>query len=233
VDNQANIPEWFAPVVNLVGKVGTLAKKHDSGMRSFDVQCTSYNPEINGNRKLNEFTLRCFFDTGKRWEAYEPPHSGVLVHIVGQLIGKYKEGNDEKPAVLITDFKVLPLSRNKRTMASGGTSASSPEISTPNKWRYGPKSSKMVTSLVTPEGSVPVAATTPDKLDLGDADSSYTEVSPTGIRGVAKLSASLLENVESLSEPSEIQSNMMESEQRRPKRTKRGQRGNKYGSLNM
>jgi len=154
------------------------------------------------------------------------------VHIVRQLIGKYKENNDEKLAVLITDFKVLPLSRNMRTMASDSISASSPEISTPNKRRYGPKSSKMVTSLLTPGRSLPVAATTPDKLDSGDADSSYTEVSPTGIRGVTELSAPLLENVKSLSEPSEIQSKL-ESEQRRPKRTKRGQRGRKYGSLNM
>jgi hypothetical protein len=76
------------------------------------------------------------------------------------------------------------------------------------------------------------ATTTSDRLDLGDADSSYTEVSPTGTRGVTELSVSLLENVESLSKLSEMQS-IIESEQQYPKRTKQGQRGNKYSSLNI
>lgn len=67
-DNDANIPEWFAPVVNIVGHVGILAEKHSSGMRSFDVRCTSY-PELSGKYKPSVFMLR-YFDIDGRWEAY-------------------------------------------------------------------------------------------------------------------------------------------------------------------
>src|SRR5436305_3951491 len=156
-DDQANIPEWFAPVVNLVGHVGPLAKTHDSGMRSFDLRCTSYNPEASGKYKSTEFMLHCFFDIGKRWEAYEPPRAGTLVHIIGKLIGRYKMGHDEKPAVLITDFKALLSSRNTSTASSRG--AISPETTIPRKRRYGPQSSIVDTSPVTPTRSRPSSKT--------------------------------------------------------------------------
>jgi hypothetical protein len=46
-------------------------------------------------------------------------------------------GRDEKPAVLITDFKILVSSGNANAVASGGSSSSG--TSTPAKRRYGPK----------------------------------------------------------------------------------------------
>jgi hypothetical protein len=180
-----------------VGHVGPLAKKHDSGMRSFDIRCTSYNPEASGKNKLTEFVLRCFFDTGRCWDMYEPPRSGTLVHIVGQLIGSYKEGNDEKPAVLITDFKALP---------SSGSSANPPEITTPTKRRYGPKSSRILPSPVTPDRSEPTTvAISPIRLNLRDTDSLHKTVSVSR------------EDIEALTEPAE-------SQLQRPKRMKRGEK---------
>ena len=130
--------------------VGESSKKHESGMRSFDVQCTSYNKELTGKQKLTEFLLRCFFDTGKRWEGYEPPCSGILDHIVGQLVGRYSDGDDQKPAVLITDFKALSLLEKEQ--GSFGSNTTDPEKTTPTKRKYGPKSSKLLSSpLTTPE----------------------------------------------------------------------------------
>jgi hypothetical protein len=188
-------------------------------MRSFDVQCTSYNPEVPGKPKSTEFVLQCFFDTGRRWEPYENPCSGMLVHIVGQLIRRYKKDNEEKPAVLITDFVTLPSPRNMRATASG-TSASSPEISTPTKQRYRPKSSKLLTSLVTPEKS---RLGTFVRFDNAD---SYTAVSPTVLQEVTEQSTPLSEDFHTLSDSPEIEP-VIESQQRRPKRIKRGKRSSK------
>ncbi|KFZ23651.1 hypothetical protein V502_01867 [Pseudogymnoascus sp. VKM F-4520 (FW-2644)] len=148
-DSSANIPEWFAPVVNIVGHAGPLTQRHDSGMRSFDVRCTSYNPEAAGKYKSCEFMTRCFFDTGRRWESYEPPRAGTLVHIIGQLVGRYKMGGNEEPAVLITDYKIL-VSSGKASTAASGDGASTDTI-TPKKRKYGPKSTGVTMSPVTPE----------------------------------------------------------------------------------
>jgi hypothetical protein len=58
-------------------------------------------------------------DIGRRWEAYEPLRAGTLVHIIGQLIRRYKMGDDEEPAVLIADFKALVSSGNMHASAGG------------------------------------------------------------------------------------------------------------------
>jgi hypothetical protein len=55
---------------------------------------------------------------------------------------------DEKPAVLITDFKILVSSGNTNAVASG--SSNSPGTSTPAKRRYGPKLSGVFTSPASP-----------------------------------------------------------------------------------
>ncbi len=133
-------------------------------MQSFNVQYTFYNPEIIRRHKVTKFILHCLFDIGKQWEVYKPPCSGVLVHIVRQLIGKYKEGNNKKLAVLISDFKILSSPGNVYTMASGSTNTSSLETSVPTKRRYRPKSSKMITSPITLERSMLVTTTTLDML---------------------------------------------------------------------
>jgi hypothetical protein len=134
--------------MNIVGQSGPHTQTHDSGMRSFDVRCTSYNPEASGKYKSCEFMVRCFFDIGRRWGSYEPPRAGTLVHVIGQLIGRYKMGGNEEPAVLITDFKILVSSGKANTVASGdGASV------TPTKRRYGPKSSGVSRLPVTPETS--------------------------------------------------------------------------------
>jgi hypothetical protein len=132
--NSPNIPEWFALVVNIVGHAGLLTQTHNSRMRSFDVQCTSYNPEAPRKYKSCEFMVRCFFDIRRRWESYELPRAGTLVHIIGQLIGRYKISGNEEPAVLITDFKIL-VSSGKVNTITGGNSAST-ETNTPTKQRY-------------------------------------------------------------------------------------------------
>ena len=148
-DSSANTPEWFAPVVNIVGHAGPLAQTHNSGMRSFNVRCTSYNPEAAGKYKSCEFMVRCFFDIGRRWESYGPPRAGTLVHIIGQLIGRYKMVGNEEPAVLITDFKILASSGKAGTDVSGDSVSA--EIPTPTKRKYGPKSSGVTGSPLTPE----------------------------------------------------------------------------------
>jgi hypothetical protein len=61
---------------------------------------------------------RYFFDIGRRWEGYEPPRAGALVHIIEQLIGTYRMGRDETPAVLIPDFKIFVSSGNVNVVAS-------------------------------------------------------------------------------------------------------------------
>jgi hypothetical protein len=118
-------------------------------MRSFNVRCTSYNPEADGKYKSCEFMVRCFFDVGRRWESYEPPRVGTLVHIIGQLIGRYKMGGNEEPAVLVTDFKILASSGKVGTAASGDSVSA--ETVTPTKRKYGPKSSGVTRSPVTLE----------------------------------------------------------------------------------
>lgn len=109
--------------MNIVGHAGPLTQAHDFGMRSFDVRCTSYNPEAPGKYESCEFMIRCFFDIGRRWESYEPPRAGTLVHIIGQLIGRYKMSGNEEPTVLITDFKIL-ISSGKVSTVNDGDGAS-------------------------------------------------------------------------------------------------------------
>ena len=217
--------------MNLVGHVGPLAKKHDSGMRSFDLRCTSYNPEASGKYKSTEFMLRCFFDIGKRWEAYEPPHAGTLAHIIGQLIGCYKMGHDEKPAVLITDFKVLLSSRNTSTVSSMG--ASSPETTIPRKRRYGPQSSIVHTSPVTPTRSRSSIETNLfSESGLGDMESPNRATASLVSRQDEEPLSSLLEEAETVSltadeqpELLEIEDPVLDSQQQRPKRMKTRKRG--------
>jgi hypothetical protein len=48
-NNCANIFEWFAPVVNIVGHIGLLAERHGPGMPSFDMRCTSYNHTLHNS----------------------------------------------------------------------------------------------------------------------------------------------------------------------------------------
>ena len=217
-DNQANIPEWFAPVVNIVGHVGPLGKKHDSGIRSFDVRCTSYNPEALGKYKSTQFMLRCFFDTGKRWESYEPPRTRTLVHIIGQLIGRYRMDYDEKPAVLITDFKALLLSGNTNIAFSKG--ATSPERTSSAKRRYGPKSSNFP---VTPERGKHFSTTiTSSRLGIGDNESPNTASASPISRHVDKL---LVEEAE-IDEP-EMEESVIDSLQHKAKRAKTRKRGRK------
>jgi hypothetical protein len=182
--------------VNIVSHVGLLVEKHGSGMRSFNVRCTSYDPELSGRYKSSDFMLCCFFDIGRRWEAYEPPRAGTLVHIIGQLIGRYKMGDDGKPAVLITDFKVLVSSRNMHASASGG--AGSPKRITPTKQRYRPKLSIGLTSLVTPgRNACASAATTSGGLVFDD---NLQEALSSHVSGqLTKPSVPLSEDVENVS----------------------------------
>ena len=217
-------------------------------MRSFDVRCTSYNPGVSGKYKTSDFILRCFFDTGRRWEAYEPPRAGTLVHIIGQLIGRYKVGHDEKPAVLITDFRALVLSGNMHT---AGGDASSPETTSPLKRRYGPKSSRVLASPVTPRNGP--AAVTSGGLGSGDADSHHTALSSpvsgeqpsvplsegveTPKAGSSNVSGTLGELDSNypvnnhIAEPLEIEDSVTDSQRQRPKRIKSGKSGRRgWGS---
>lgn len=248
-NDYANILEWFALVVNIVVHVGPVAEKHSSGMRSFDVRCTSYNPELLGKYKSSDFMLRCFFDIGRRWEAYKPPRAGTLVHIIGQLVGRYKMGDNEKPAALITDFKVLVSSRNMHASAGGGPS--SLKRIAPTKRRYGPKPSIGLTSPVTPgRNGRALAASTSGGLVFGDTpqkalsshveDVSLTadeEPSPARTVDSSAVSGTVggLDSTYSVNnhipDILEIEDSMTESQQQRPKRMKSGRKGGRgWGS---
>lgn len=93
------------------------------------------------------------------------------MHIIGQLIERYKMGHDKKPAVLVTDFRALASSGNMHT---ADVDAGSPETISPLKLRYGPKSSRVLVSPVTPRNGPAAAAV---GLGSGDADSHYTALS--------------------------------------------------------
>src|SRR5580700_4805783 len=76
---------WFPPVVNLVRHAGDSSQVHSSGMRSFDLQCAVYNFDklaSTPQSKSKEFIIRCFFDTGKRWDSFQAPRACTLIHIV-------------------------------------------------------------------------------------------------------------------------------------------------------
>ena len=221
--------------MNIVGHAGPLAEVHGSGMRSFDVRCNSYNPEASGKYKSCEFMLRCYFDIGKRWEGYEPPRAGTLVHIIGQLIGRYKMGRDEKPTVMVTDFKILAPSGNANAVASGG--GNSPETITPTKRRYGPKFSGVSRSPAMPDKSgagishqigpsspVSRGATDPSELLPEDGENAHLtddeESSLVRITGSSTISESgerLDSTYSRYDDDAEI-----ENQQQRPKRTKKG-----------
>jgi hypothetical protein len=159
-------------------------------------------------------------------------------------------GDDEKPAVLITDFKVLVSSGNMHASAGGG--AGSPERITPTKRRYGPKPSIGLTSLVTPERNGRAsAATTSTGSVFGDTTQEARSPHVSG--ELTKPSVPLSEDVENVSltadeEPSavsgtvgeldsmysvnnhnpdtlEIEDSMTESQRQRPKRMKSGKKG--------
>ena len=202
-------------------------------MRSFNVRCTSYNLEALGKYKLVEFIIRCFFDTRRRWEAYEPPRARTLVHIIGQLIGQYKIGQDEKPAVLITDFKALQLSRNTSTASSRG--ASSPETTIPMKRRYRPRSSIVHTSLVTPTRSRPSQAILSSGLGTSDAESPNGAPALPISRQVDEPFVPLVEEVETESVEADEAPKVLEiedsSQQERPKRMKTRRRGRRGGDF--
>lgn len=108
--------ELFPLVVNAIGVVGSSWETHHSGARSKDLACTSYNfdacfgkakAEVQGRRTV-DFTLRCFFDSGLRFGAVRQLQSGALIHVIGQLCGKFQGEELEQTSVLITDFDVIP-----------------------------------------------------------------------------------------------------------------------------
>lgn len=117
-----DILEYFPPVVNAFGVAGSSWKIHNSGARSFDLTCTSYNFETSFGKtkqpksgaqvsKKIDFMLRCFFDAGARFGFRKQPDPGSVIHIIGQLCGAFKEQElgPERPAILITDFDLITL----------------------------------------------------------------------------------------------------------------------------
>jgi hypothetical protein len=130
-----DLPEWFPPVANLIGHAGESSQVHGSGMRSFDLQCAVYNFDTQApapRPKSKEFTVRCFFDLGKRWESFRSPRARTLIHIVGQLVGYFQAGDHKCPAILITDYRSLT------TTTSIDPAPASASKDTPVKPRYGP-----------------------------------------------------------------------------------------------
>ena len=89
-----------------MGYVGT-GQEHSSGCRSFDLTCPIYNIDT---KKPLEFVVRCLFDNSVRWKSYSIPRQGALVHIVGNLAGKFHtnvNNSTTRPAILITAYKAL------------------------------------------------------------------------------------------------------------------------------
>jgi hypothetical protein len=141
------------------------------------------------------------------------------VHIIGQLIGRYKANQDEKPAVLITDFKALhlPGNTNKAPWEINTTS----EATSPTKRKYRPKSSKLFTQPVTPERSGSSSVTVAfDGSGIGDNESPNL-VPPTISGQVDELSAEV-----EIDDP-EVEDSVMDSPQHRAKRLKTGKRSRK------
>ena len=107
-------------------------------------------------------------------------------------------GHDEKPAVLITDFKALLLTRNTSMVSSKG--ASSPETTIPVKWRYGPQLSIIHTSPVTPMRSRPSSeANLFSGSGLDDTESPNGAIASLVSRQDEEPLASLLEEAETVS----------------------------------
>jgi hypothetical protein len=188
-----DLPAWFPPVVNLVGHAGDRSQVHDSGMRSFDLQCAVYNFNKLASAtqsKSKEFTIRCFFDIGKRWESFQPPKARTLIHIVGQLVGYFQMGDQERPAVLITSYQSL------KTAASIEAGPAPALNDTPVKPRFGPlvrsSPAKPLSPLTTPvsgrksEQDFLGSSVVEEPIESSDLDPLANSSSSTGTTGESR-----------------------------------------------
>jgi hypothetical protein len=145
-----DILEYFPPVINAIGVAGSSWKFHDSGARSFDLTCTSYNFDASFGKaktpkskapmaKNVDFTLRCFFDTGPRFCYRKQPQPGSLIHVIGQLCGVFEEEDPGSacPAILITDFDVITLPPpNTMSQLTNSTPTNTPMTPYTSRIRY-------------------------------------------------------------------------------------------------
>src|SRR5436305_6361783 len=81
--------------------MGYAGESHD---RSFDLSCSVYNTDT---KQGHDFTVRCIFDNNARWRNFTIPRQGSLLHIAGELVGKFRMGDVEHPAILITGYRSL------------------------------------------------------------------------------------------------------------------------------
>jgi hypothetical protein len=152
-----------------MGSVGTHCDDPlaESVLRHWELQTAVYDAP---NRPPIQFSVACFFESGRRWEKTKTPSSGSYISVTAKIVGRMVKTNHL--ALRVLDFSFLP---KPSSTAPKQMSTSTPASKRSDRWDRRTDSSspfkKMRTSgFGTGSADGSPAPRTPRGVDNNDAD---------------------------------------------------------------
>ena len=96
-------------------------------LRHFELQTSVYDPPKTAPL---DFSLICYFSSGKRWEKVKVPNTGSYVSVTAKVVGRTTK--DNRLAVRVLDMSYIPQSFS--TPVSSPASTQSTSSKRPNRW---------------------------------------------------------------------------------------------------
>jgi hypothetical protein len=155
--------------VTIMGSVGTHCDDPlaESELRHWELQTAVYDGP---KRPPIQFSVACFFESGRRWEKTKTPSSGSYISVTAKIVGRIVKTNHL--ALRVLDFSFLP---KPSSTAPNQMSTSTPASKRSDRWDRRTDSSsplkKMRTSgFGTGSADGSPAPRTPRVVDNNDAD---------------------------------------------------------------
>lgn len=92
-------------MLTVMGRVGYRNAEpiEQRGLRHFELQTSVYDPP---KTAPFDFSVMCYFNSGKRWENFKVPNTGSYVSVTAKVVGRSTKEN--RLAVRVLDISYLP-----------------------------------------------------------------------------------------------------------------------------
>jgi hypothetical protein len=125
-----------------------------SGLRHFELQTSVYDPS---KTAPFNFSVMCYFSSGKRWENFKVPNTGLYVSVTAKVVGRSTKENRLAVRVLDISYTPRPFDTSVSPLAS------TPSTSSKRESRWGGRVESTTPSKRKSRWGGRVESTTPSK----------------------------------------------------------------------
>jgi hypothetical protein len=155
-------------MLTVMGCVGYRNAEPRSGLRHFELQTSVY--DLSKAAPFN-FSVMCYFSSGKRWENFKVPNTGSFVSMAAKVVGRTTKEN--RLAVRILDISYTPRPFD----TPGSPLPSTPSTSSKRESRWGGRIESTTSSKRKSRGGDRVESPTPSKKPRDSAPEANLTVS--------------------------------------------------------